>query len=114
QSGIASSQEATATVEVIAPAIHLEKTGVFVDELGEPAADVGDRIDYTLTITNTGSVALENIVLSDPFVSYLALDQSDLDANGILMPGKTVTYRASHIITGEGLTLGEVINSAIV
>jgi len=107
-------QEASSTVQAVAPAIHLDKTGVLVDLVGGPSTDVGDRIDYTLTISNTGSVALENIVLTDAFVQDLTLEQSDLDTNGVLAPGKTVIYRASHIITEADLIKGQVENSATV
>ena len=120
QSGRSSTKEAPSLVQVVAPAINLQKTGVLVDLVGLPGAngeavpDVGDRIEYTLTIKNTGSVPLENVVLADAFVSDLTLEQSDMGAGGVLAPGATATYKASHIITPEDLLNGQVLNNATV
>ena len=61
--------QATETVPLPqAPALTLGKQGVLDATVVAPTnrADVGDRVNYTLTATNTGNVTLTGVTVSDP------------------------------------------------
>ncbi|MDR7212741.1 Ig-like domain-containing protein, partial [Flavobacterium piscis] len=58
----------TATVDIFVevPAITIVKTGVLDDTNGNGYAEAGETLTYSFSITNTGNVDLENILVSDP------------------------------------------------
>lgn len=83
---------------------------------------VGDVIDYLITVTNTGAATLNNVSVSDA----LTMDEVQLrDGNGIvdgpdayidfdtLEPGETLAYVASHTVTQADLAAGLVENTAV-
>jgi len=89
--------------------ISLEKTGTYVDANENRVVDTGDTIDYTFTVTNTGNIALFDVVIADNKVLVLG--------NAInLAVGETdnTTFTASYSITREDLIRGEVENTATV
>jgi uncharacterized repeat protein (TIGR01451 family) len=49
--------------------MSLIKSGVFVDTINDGAAGVGDKINYTFNVTNTGTQTLNNITISDALMS---------------------------------------------
>ncbi len=71
--------EASVEVDLVTPGISITKG------CAPSSGTVGETITYTITIANTGDVALENITvsdtllgdLSDSFVDYLAVGASD-------------------------------------
>jgi hypothetical protein len=99
----------TATVDVIHPAIDIEKTG-------PASATVGDVLNYVLTVTNPGDVgfaALE-VGVTDPRCSQppvLTGKGADATPNS-LDPGDTWTYACSAATTGQ--QPGTFVNTAIV
>ena len=58
--------EASSEVDLVQPAIEIVK------ECDPPTASVGDLITYTITITNTGNVDLENVTVSDSLLGDLS------------------------------------------
>ena len=76
---------------------------------GETADTVGEVINYTITVSNTGNTALSGITVSDPSVSDLAAVQSggfnvgDANLDGQLSAGETWLYTASHTVTQNDL-----------
>ena len=69
-----------------APVISLEK-------VGPQYAEIGETIDYTLTVTNNGNVTLTDVIVSDPMI------QLENDGNiGDIAAGQSVTLSGSYTI----------------
>nr|WP_244296854.1 DUF11 domain-containing protein [Paenarthrobacter nitroguajacolicus] len=73
---------------------------------------VGDRISYTFTAKNTGNVTLTDVVINDPLAGLSTLVYSWPGAEGVLLPGETVTATASYAITQADIDAGHVTNTA--
>ncbi len=84
-----------------APKLSIEKqTSV------QKVAAVGDRIDYTFVVANTGNVTMTSIEVTDPQVSGLTCLASSL------APGRATTCTGTHIVTLADLDAGAVVNIA--
>ncbi len=89
--------------------IALVKTGVFVDTNNDGFAQVGEKVNYAFSVTNTGNVTVTNIVVTDPKVSV----------NGIkiptLAPGQTIAdvFTATYTLTQADIDAGQVTNTAL-
>ncbi|WP_456439110.1 DUF7507 domain-containing protein, partial [Psychroserpens sp.] len=100
------------------PSILAEKSAVIVDN-GDGVVGLGDTINYTITLENTGNVTLTNVLPND----FLA----DLDGNvigltpvfdnatlgsleGILLVGEIAEYTLSYTITQSDVDSGGVRN----
>ncbi|WP_299288943.1 hypothetical protein [uncultured Tateyamaria sp.] len=72
--------------------------------------DAGDVIDYTFTITNTGNVALSNVIVTDPTAQMSGV------AIPSMAPGAVdaTSFTARHIIKEEDMLAGGVENTALV
>ncbi len=102
-----SGDDVTTSTLAPAPSMELIKSGVL--DLGSDAiAGVGDIINYTFTITNTGNVTLSNISLSDASATM----------NGgpvlSLAPGSsdTTTFTATYVLTQSDIDNGSFTNTA--
>ncbi|MDR5699009.1 DUF7507 domain-containing protein, partial [Agromyces aerolatus] len=91
-------------------AIDLEKTGELAD--GATGA-VGDRVDYTFTVTNTGTVTLTDVTLADPKPGLSEIEFGVWPgAPNVLTPGQSVEATASYLLTEADVSAGEVANVA--
>lgn len=68
---------------------------------------VGEVIDYTFSVRNTGNVTLSNVQVNDPNVPSVSCPN-----NGPLAPGATLTCSAEHTVTQADIDDGEVTNTA--
>ncbi len=106
------------------PGLETVKTQVFVDN-GDGIDSLGDTINYTITVRNTGNVPVTGIILED---TLSAIDMSgelpltdgpDFDAansdnvEGTLEPGEIAIYTASYFIELEAVLAGGVSNTAL-
>ncbi|MDR7103318.1 hypothetical protein, partial [Croceicoccus sp. BE223] len=107
--------------KLLVPDIEITKTAVLEDG-GECADETTDVINYTVTVENTGDLALENVVVTDQFEGALlrTLDDGDgtLEAgevvrtgdtgnDNILSVGETWTYTYSRNVTQNDIdTIG--------
>ena len=97
-----------------------------VDDNGDDKNGVGDVIQYTVTVTNTGNVTLTDVDLSDEL--RLGSSTANVEDNtnndspaGVnlwtqdqtLLPGESATYVAWYIIDDTAASSGKVINTAI-
>jgi hypothetical protein len=62
--------------------------------------NIGDTITYTITETNTGTVAITSVVVTDSYMGALGDPQSGDAVNpGVLDPGETWTWTYSRTVT---------------
>ena len=106
------SATATTGVQAAAPAISLVKHAALDRTVVAPnnRADVGDAINYTFDVTNTGNVPLTGVTVSDPAVGMASC------VIGALAVGAqdTATCTASHALTQADIDAGSYANSATV
>ena len=121
------SDDVTETPLDITTGIDLFKTAVLTDN-GDGVPSAGDVITYTITIRNTGNVALENIVLSDVQKrgayntgSVLALDSGPTltsSTNGsnasLILANGELTYTATYTVVLADVNNGLISNQASV
>jgi uncharacterized repeat protein (TIGR01451 family) len=76
-------------------------------------AYVGDTINYRLTVTNPGSIALSNVVPADPKCDATPTLAAGGDANGDskLDPTETWTYTCAHLVTAVDVVGGTYVNT---
>ncbi|WP_445083361.1 DUF7507 domain-containing protein, partial [Algoriphagus sp. oki45] len=98
----------TETVIPQNPAIALLKDGIFNDENQDGFGNVGETISYTFTVTNTGNVTLNNIMVTDPLVTVSGGPIS-------LAPGASdnTTFTATYVLTQDDIDAGYVVNTAL-
>jgi len=101
--------------------IEAVKSQVLVDN-GDGIDGVGDRVDYTITVTNTGNVPLSGVSVADVLTTQagtpLSLDSGPdfVSANmgsgaGDLAIGEVATYAASYTLTVQAVTEGGLSNT---
>jgi uncharacterized repeat protein (TIGR01451 family) len=73
-------------------------------------ASVGTPVGFTLTITNTGNVTLNDVTLSDPNTTIGTCSPSLPAAS--LAPGATIVCDAVHVITQTDLDAGSIVTVA--
>jgi uncharacterized repeat protein (TIGR01451 family) len=66
----------------------------------------GDTVTYTYTVTNTGSVKLTNLALTDDKLGPITLAVTELD------PGDSTTGTATYVVTAADLAAGVLTNVA--
>ncbi|CAA9203090.1 hypothetical protein FLACOL7796_04601 [Flavobacterium collinsii] len=94
---------ATVTILVQIPTMILIKTAALVG-----SGLVGETITYTFTVTNTGNVAINNIVINDALLS-----PSPIIVTSSLAIGSVFVVKVNYTITQADVDFGKVINSAI-
>jgi uncharacterized repeat protein (TIGR01451 family) len=103
------SDEASDSVFVECPGLAIDK----VDNTGS-YDEVGDVISYSITVTNTGNVTLNNVVVTDP--NAVGLDCLPAAGNQTTIPslaaGASVVCSASHTVTQADLDAGHYWNQA--
>ena len=105
--------------------IEVTKEASVIDNDVDNTNSLGDTINYTITVVNTGNtdlrdVALEDVISDlngDPLTlnSQPIFDNASLSSNeGILRQGETATYYATYIITQQAIDAGGVSNTVTV
>lgn len=70
---------------------------------------VGDMVDYTITVTNTGNSDAVNVTPTDPNIAALAPASVAL-----LAAGDDATFTGSYAITANDLVVGSILNTVSV
>uniref|UniRef100_UPI00260A679D Calx-beta domain-containing protein n=2 Tax=uncultured Dokdonia sp. TaxID=575653 RepID=UPI00260A679D len=86
--------------------LDLSKSSEIVDLNENGVIDAGDQINYTLTVTNNGSVDLTDVVVSDEMITL------EEDTVALLVVGDSVVFTGTYTITQDDIDTGEVINIA--
>jgi uncharacterized repeat protein (TIGR01451 family) len=88
------------------PALTVAKvrTGV-TDNDGSSSVNLGDTINYTVTATNSGNIALTNVVVSDPLLTPASTTCASVAV------GATCVLTGAHVITAGDVTAGNVTNT---
>ncbi|MDU8913912.1 hypothetical protein RXV88_21900, partial [Aestuariicoccus sp. MJ-SS9] len=68
-------------------------------------------LTYTLTVTNTGTAALTDVVVDDPMTEDEALTSGDTDEDGALDVDETWVYTATYQVTQEDIDANEPIEN---
>ncbi|WP_163265819.1 DUF7507 domain-containing protein, partial [Chelativorans alearense] len=100
-----STNTSTDTNERANPAMTIEKTGTLNDLDGDWLIDLGETINYSFLVTNTGNVALTDVTVNDPLVT---VDQDPQT----LAPGGSFTFTATYTPTQADIDNGSVENTA--
>ena len=89
------------------PAFETDKTATLSKKEGNTSdkAEVGDVITYTITVTNTGNVTLENIVITD---EMLAINETKT-----IQVGSVETITKQHTITSQDIEKAAKNNGVI-
>ncbi|WP_164519589.1 DUF7507 domain-containing protein [Nocardioides ferulae] len=90
------------------PGIGLVKTSSAVTDTDGNGTDAGDKITYTLTVTNTGTQSLTGVTVTDPL---LGGPQAGCAA-ATLEPGQSEQCQATYTLTQADLDAGTVANTA--
>jgi gliding motility-associated-like protein len=81
--------------------LTVEKTAAYEHDV----IDVGELITYTITVTNSGNVPLQNVVVSDPLTGLHEIIAT-------LAPGASETYKATYTVSQADINSGAIVNVA--
>ncbi|KQB42627.1 PKD domain-containing protein [Flavobacterium aquidurense] len=102
--------QAVIKITVLQPSVTLVKRGVFSDTNGDGYAQPGELIRYTFSVTNTGTIDLNNVTVTDPKavisgnpIATLAVGQMNV-----------TNYTGTYVLTQADINLGTVTNQALV
>ena len=79
----------TAAVDVIAPAINIEKTP------DSQSFQTGGTATFTITVTNSGDVTLTSVAVTDALAPGCARTSAQLGANATLAPAASFNYQCT-------------------
>ncbi|MCL6461842.1 MAG: gliding motility-associated C-terminal domain-containing protein, partial [Flavobacterium micromati] len=89
--------------------IALVKTGTFSDTNNDGFAQVGEKINYSFIVTNTGNVSLSNIVVTDPMIGLVFTNNNIAS----LAVGSSSTVAGTYTLTQADVDGGKVTNTAL-
>jgi uncharacterized repeat protein (TIGR01451 family) len=93
---------------VIIPALFDPAVSVVKTSDATTFSSRGEQIPYRFTVTNTGNVTLDDIVVSDPRVGHVNC------AGTRLASGSRTSCSATYTVTQEDLDAGQIVNQAAV
>ncbi|MFP7697355.1 hypothetical protein, partial [Trueperella sp. LYQ143] len=73
--------------------------------------NVGDEIEYTFTVVNTGNVSLSDLKISDALANLGPITTTPADKT-VIAPNETVTAKATYRVTQEDVDRGTLVNNA--
>jgi len=95
------------SVPVPAPAHTIDKPApTHIDADGSTDISAGDTLNYTITVTNTGTATLTNMVVSDPLLTLGSTTCASL------VPAATCVLSGSYIVSAADVVAGSIVNTA--
>jgi len=90
-----------------APALTIVKSAATLDVDADGSGDVtaGDTLEYVVTMTNTGNVTQNNVIVSDAQLTPASFTCATV------APGATCVLTGTHIVTQAEADAGQVVNS---
>ena len=107
----AANNTASATVKPNVVTVALVKSATVTPPSDQQAAEVGDTIQYSYNVTNTGNVPLTSVAASDPTAGSVACP---VPAAPGLAPGasETCVARTPYLVKQTDVDIGSVIDTA--
>jgi len=107
---VSDTDDETITFIAATPGIEVEKTSTFNDTDGNGFADVGETINYTFIISNTGNVDLTGITVTDPVITVAG------GPLALLPAGQTdnTTFTGTYTLVMADIDNGSFMNTAMV
>ncbi|RZL06996.1 MAG: tandem-95 repeat protein, partial [Pedobacter sp.] len=102
------SDPVTVSINVYDPKMTLAKDGTYFDFNGNGRVDAGDRINYTFSVKNTGTIALTNISITDANATTTGGPIATLAAGAV----DNTTFTGFHTLTQAEIDNGGVFNIA--
>jgi uncharacterized repeat protein (TIGR01451 family) len=98
------------TIPAVPALAILKPQPTVVDNNRNTITDLGDTLNYTLRVVNTGNVTLSNIIVKDPKANNFSMTIPRLEPGQIY----AVAVPVSYVVTAQDMSDGEVVNSATV
>ncbi len=109
---VVSPEDSTSTALEQQAGLGLVKQASLQDEDGDGRADAGEVIEYSFTVTNTGNVRVNDIVVDDSLLAA-AGDPVTCPAT-TLDPGQEMVCTAEHTVTRSEADQDDIVNRASV
>ncbi|WP_418263423.1 DUF7507 domain-containing protein [Flavobacterium faecale] len=98
------------TYTITESGIALVKTGIFIDSNNDGIAQVGEVVNYSFAVTNTGNVTVTNVNISDILIGATNIIGNPIPSIAPGITNNTVT--ATYTLNQNDINLGKVINTA--
>ncbi|WP_420963660.1 DUF7507 domain-containing protein, partial [Brucella sp. IR073] len=94
------------------PGLTIDKVGTLNDTDNDGKVGPGETVDYTFTVTNTGTVTMNNVTVDDPKLAAAGL--SVVETPQTLAPGQSFTFHLSGSYRPEQAEIdaNQVVNTA--
>ncbi|SJN15935.1 conserved repeat domain [Luteococcus japonicus LSP_Lj1] len=91
------------------PGVDFTKEAALADANGDGVGSLGEKITYTLAVTNNGDVAVPGLTVTDAMLPDLTCTPGQDEP---LAPGQTRTCTGIHEVTRADIQAGQVVNRA--
>ncbi|PGT61686.1 hypothetical protein COD86_02090 [Bacillus cereus] len=81
----------TTTTPPITIEVNPNEPNTFIKTANVNSVELGDFITYTLTFTNNGAIAANNVLITDPLPPEVTFYSDSVTVNGVLRPGSNPT-----------------------
>lgn len=120
---VANQKVRTVIIEDIYPSLEIIITAIIYDDDVDGYNGLGDTIEYTIAVENTGNINLSDVYITDNLTALNGdslslttgptfISNSSSSTEGTLQPGETATYIATYVISQQAVDSGGVTISA--